>query len=217
MDILEIEATRKYGYARVSSKSQEENSSLQAQHEEFLKQGVPKQNIRTEVVSGTNEIKSRPVFSKLLAELKPNDLLIVTKMDRCSRSTLEFLKLQDVLHKKNVVFVVMDLPTSCDLATNKLIAITLSGIAEFETMRRKQRQQEGIEIAKQRGKYVGRKSIIDKKLIDRVRALKEDKHLSVSEIAKLLTISRPTIYKILKNELNYSPIRLTKIQKSTNK
>lgn len=74
-------------------------------------------------------------------ELKSNDLLMVTKIDRCSRNTLEFLKLQDILFKQNITFVALDLPTSVDLATNKLIAITLSGIAEFENNRRKKCQK----------------------------------------------------------------------------
>lgn len=82
-------------------------------------------------------------------ELKPNDLLMVTKIDRCSRNTLEFLKLQDILFKQNITFVALDLPTSVDLATNKLIATTLSGIAEFENNRRKERQKQGIRAAQQ--------------------------------------------------------------------
>ena len=72
---------------------------------------------------------------------------MVTKIDRCSRNTLEFLKLQDILLKKNITFVALDLPTSVDLATNKLIATNLSGIAKFENARRKERQKQGIRAA----------------------------------------------------------------------
>ena len=68
----------------------------------------------------------------------------VTKIDRCSTNTLEFLKLQDILFKQNILFVALDLPTSVDLATNKLIATTLSGIVEFENNRRKERQKQEI-------------------------------------------------------------------------
>ena len=140
-----IPSSCRYGYARVSSKSQEENSSLESQKQEFIKLGVPEKNIRIEVGSGANEIKNRPIFQKLMKEeLKPNDLLMVTKIDRCSRNTLEFLKLQDILFKKNITLVALDLLTSIDLVTNKLIATTLSGIAEFENNRRKERQRQGI-------------------------------------------------------------------------
>lgn len=99
----------------------------------------------------------------------------------------------------------MDLPNSLDLATNQLIATTLSGIAEFENNRRKERQKQGIQAAKQAGKYKGRKSVINKALIAKVKDLKENKKLSVTEIAKLTGKSRTTIYKILKEELNYVP------------
>jgi DNA invertase Pin-like site-specific DNA recombinase len=210
-----MQINKKYGYIRVSSKSQESNSSIKSQKEQLIQNGIQPENIRIEVGSATNEIKNRLVFQKLIQEeLKSNDLLMVTKIDRCSRNTLEFLKLQDILFKKNITFVALDLPTSIDLATNKLIATTLSGIAEFENNRRKERQKQGIRVAQQEGKYTGRKSIINQTLIQKVKNLKENKNLSVTEIAKVLGISRPTIYKILKQELNYVPYnRLVKATK----
>ena len=210
-----MQINKKYGYIRVSSKSQESNSSINYQKEQLIQNGIEAENIRIEVGSATNEIKNRLVFQKLIQEeLKSNELLMVTKIDRCSRNTLEFLKLQDILFKKNITFVALDLPTSIDLATNKLIATTLSGIAEFENNRRKDRQKQGIRAAQQEGKYTGRKSIINQTLIQKVKNLKENKNLSVIEIAKVLGISRPTIYKILKQELNYVPYnRLVKATK----
>ena len=207
---------KKYGYARVSSKSQESNSSIKSQKEQLIQNGIEAENIRIEVGSAANEIKNRPVFQKLMKEeLKPKDLLMVTKIDRCSRNTLEFLKLQDILFKKNITFVALDLPTSVDLATNKLIATTLSGIAEFENNRRKERQKQGIRVAQKEGKYQGRKSLINQTLINKVKDLKENKKLSVTEIARLIGISRPTIYKVLKEELGYISNRLVK-QEETN-
>ena len=210
-----MQIKKKYGYIRVSSKSQESNSSIKSQKEQLIQNGIQPENIRIEVGSATNEIKTRLVFQKLIQEeLKSNDLLMVTKIDRCSRNTLEFLKLQDILFKKNITFVALDLPTSIDLATNKLIATTLSGIAEFENNRRKERQKQGIRATQREGKYTGRRSIINQTLIQKVKNLKENKNLSVTEIAKVLGISRPTIYKILKQELNYVPYnRLVKVTK----
>ena len=122
----------KYGYVRVSSKSQEENSSLELQKQELLKNGIKIENIRIEIGSAANEIKNRPVFKKLMQEeLQPNDLLMVTKIDRCSRNTLEFLKLQDILFKQNITFVALDLPTSVDLATNKLMCRDVARFSLF--------------------------------------------------------------------------------------
>jgi len=116
-----MQIKNKYGYVRVSSKSQESNSSIESQKQQLIQNGIEEQNIFVEVGSGANEIKNRSVFQKLINQkLKENDLLMVTKIDRCSRNTLEFLKLQDILFKKNITFVALDLPTSVDLATNRL-------------------------------------------------------------------------------------------------
>jgi len=196
----------RYGYGRVSSKSQEDNSSLESQKQEFIQQGVPEKNIRIEIGSAADPIKERPVFQKLIdQELKENDLLFVTKIDRCSRNTLEFLKLQEKLFKKKVNFISLDLPYSNDVAVNRLIATNLAAIATFENERRKDRQRQGIQAAKKNGKYFGRKTVIDKKLISQVQDLKENKNLSITEISKITGRARNTIYKILKEELNYIP------------
>jgi DNA invertase Pin-like site-specific DNA recombinase len=202
----EIPKNCRYGYGRVSSKSQESNSSLKVQEKEFLKLGVPKENIRLEIGSAADPIRERPVFQKLIEEeLQENDLLLVTKIDRCSRNTLEFLKLQEKLFQKSVTFIALDLPYSNDIAVNKLIATTLAAIATFENERRKERQREGIAAAKKVGKYAGRKTVITKKLIAEVQDLKEKKNLSITQIAKITGKGRNTIYKILKEELKYVP------------
>jgi putative DNA-invertase from lambdoid prophage Rac len=217
----EIPTNCRYAYARVSSKSQEDNSSLESQKQELLKQGVPKKNIRVEVGSAADPIRERPVFQKLIdQELQENDLLLVTKIDQCSRNTLEFLKLQEKLFQKQVTFISLDLPYSNDMAVNKLIATNLAAIATFENERRKERQRQGIQAAKKDGKYLGRRTVIDKKLISQVQDLKENKNLSITEIAKLTGRGRTTIYKVLKEELNYVPynrlVKATERKEETN-
>jgi DNA invertase Pin-like site-specific DNA recombinase len=202
----EITTNCRYAYARVSSKSQEKNSSLESQKQQFIKQGVPENNIRVEVGSAADPIRERPVFQKLIEEeLQENDLLFVTKIDRCSRNTLEFLKLQEKLFKKQVTFISLDLPYSNDMAVNKLIATNLAAIATFENERRKERQREGIQAARKAGQYLGRKTVITNKLIAEVQDLKETKNLSITQIAKVTGRGRTTIYKVLKEELNYIP------------
>ena len=205
---------KKYGYARVSSQSQQTNSSLEYQKQELIRKGIPESNIIIEVGSAANEIKNRPNFQKLIQNvLKEGDTLVVTKIDRCARNTLEFLKLQDILFKRNIQFISLDLPYSEDLNINKLISTTLSSIAEFETNRRKERQMQGISAAKKAGKYRGRKTVIDGKLISEVKYLKQQKMLSVTQIVKITGRSRNTIYKVLKEHLDYVPNRLVKATK----
>jgi DNA invertase Pin-like site-specific DNA recombinase len=202
----EVSKSRKFGYARVSSQTQNDNSSLEVQKEELTQKGVPLKNIRVEVGSAADKIQERPIFYHLINdELKENDLLLVTKIDRCSRNTLEFLKLQERLHKKGVRFISLDLPYSNDMAVNQLISTNLAAIATFENERRKDRQRQGIQAAKKNGKYIGRRTVIDKKLISQVQDLKENKNLSITEISKITGRARNTIYKILKQELGYIP------------
>ena len=180
------QVNQKYGYIRVSSKSQESNPSIESQTKEFIRQGIPKKNLRIEVGSAANAIHNRPVFQQLIEEeLQENDLLMVTKIDRCSRNTLEFLKLQDNLFQRSITFVSLDIPHSNDLATNKLIATSLSTMATFENDRRKERQRQGILAGKKADKYKGRKTVINKVLIAKVKNLKENFNLSVTQIAKL--------------------------------
>ena len=190
----------------MSLKSQEDNSSLEFQKQEFLRLGVPKKNIRVGVGSAADSIQDRPIFYNLINdELKENDLLLVTKIDRRSRNILELLKLWQQLHKKEVRFISSDLPYSNDMAVNQLITTNLAAISTFKNERRKKRQRQGIQAAKKNGKYIGRRTVIDKKLISQVQDLKENKNLSITKIAKVTERARTTIYKILKEELNYIP------------
>ena len=70
---------KKYGYIRVSFKIR----ILNLKKEQLIQNGIQLENIRIEVGSATNEIKNRLVFQKLIQEeLKPNDFLMVTKIDR---------------------------------------------------------------------------------------------------------------------------------------
>jgi DNA invertase Pin-like site-specific DNA recombinase len=102
----EISKNRRFGYTKVSSQTQKDNSSLEAQKQKFIQKGVPEKSIRVEIGSAADKIEDRPVFYHLIDhKLKENDLLLVTKIDRCSRNTFEFLKLQERLCKKGVRFI----------------------------------------------------------------------------------------------------------------
>jgi len=202
---------QKYGFVRVSSQSQESNSSIGYQKKELIREGIPEKNLRIEIGSAASAIHKRPVFQKLIEEeLQENDLLMVNKIYRYSRNTLEFLKLQYNLFQRFITFVDLDIPHSNHLATNKLIAPSLSAIAAFENDRRKERQRHGILAAKKAVKYKGHKTNINKTLVAKVKDLKENKKLSMTQIVKLTEKSRATIYKVLKNELGFISNRLIK-------
>ena len=207
-----IPTSNRYGYARISSREQAQNSSLDAQKAELIQLGIPEENIYLEVGSATDVIENRPIFYKLINQiLKEGDLLAITKLDRCSRNTLSFLQLKNQLAEKSVLFWVLDLPREYleNSPSSQLISTALAAIAEFETARRLERQRQGIEAAKQKNKYKGRKSVITQDLIQSVEKYK-DLGVSITEIARITGKSRSTIYKVLKEELGYISNRLVK-------
>ena len=107
----------------------------------------------------------------------------------------------------------MDLPRDYleNSPSSQLISTALAAIAEFETARKRERQQQGIEAAKEKKKYTGRKSVINKDLIKTVEKYK-DLGVSVTEIAWITEKSRSTIYKVLKEDLGYVANRLVKLE-----
>jgi DNA invertase Pin-like site-specific DNA recombinase len=85
-----MEIKNKYGYVRVSSKTQESNSSIESQKQQLIQNGIEDQNIFVEVGSAATEIRNRPIFQKLVNQkLKENDLLMVTKIGFCIRNDLD--------------------------------------------------------------------------------------------------------------------------------
>jgi DNA invertase Pin-like site-specific DNA recombinase len=82
---------KKYVYVRVSSKSQEFNSSIESQKQLLIQNGIEKQNIVIEVGSDANEIKNNPIFQKLMnKKLEENDFLMVSEIDRSIKIFLSF-------------------------------------------------------------------------------------------------------------------------------
>ena len=76
-----MQINKKYGYIRVSSRSQESNSSIKYQKEQLIQNGIQPENIRIEVGSAINEIKNCLVFQKLIQEeLKSNDSVSYTHL-----------------------------------------------------------------------------------------------------------------------------------------
>lgn len=62
----EVPKSRRFAYARISSISQQDNSSLEAEKQEFIQKGVPEKNIRVEIGSAADKIEDRPVFYRLI-------------------------------------------------------------------------------------------------------------------------------------------------------
>jgi len=116
--------------------------------------------VLSEKVSGASR-KGRSELELLLEFLRLGDTLIVTRIDRLARSVKD---LQDIVHElrsRSVALKATEQPSDTSSAVGKAFLYMLGMFAEFETNLRRERQLEGIESAKGRGVYKGRKPSID--------------------------------------------------------
>lgn len=187
---------RKFGYCRVSSAYQAENSSLECQRDQLVKHGVDPSNIFSDVYTGTE--LERPELSKLLNIVQPGDFIFVTRLDRFARNLLQALNLIADLKKRNICLISLDIPGSTDPTIHELIFIIILYFAQYEHERRKLRQQEGIEKAKLNGKYKGRKTKITEKLKKDIKKYLYTRNYTKEHAAECLGISRSTLYKALR-------------------
>ena len=142
---------------------------------------------------------NRPAFEKLQLAVFAGEIgtICVYKLDRLSRKLHEGIA---VLHdwcerKLRVVSVSQQIDFNGPIG--KIIASVLLGIAEMEQETRRERQAAGIAVAKQAGKYAGRKVGTTKAKPDRARELK-DNGLTAEEIAASLKVSRNTVFRYLR-------------------
>ena len=188
--------TNIYGYARVSSKDQNEARQIIA----LSQFPVKKENIYIDKFSGKDF--DRPKYSELIKILKEQDILVIKEIDRLGRNYEEILEQWRVITKEiKADIVVLDMPL-LDTRTRKenltgtfiadLVLQILSYVAETERQSIKQRQREGIEAAKKRGIKFGRPCIpVPEEFYD----LKEkwlNKKITSREAATTINVSQDT-------------------------
>ena len=152
----------KVGYARVSSIGQ----NLQSQIDALEAYGCEK--IFQEKVSGTST-KGREQFKEMLNFVRENDEVVVTRLDRCSRSVLDMQLIMKDLEEKNVTFSATEQSINTKTPEGKCFLNMLSIFSEFETSLRAERQKDGILANKD--KFKGRGQTID---IQRIKTLKSE-------------------------------------------
>ena len=189
----------KYGYARVSTYSQaKDGNSLEYQVEKLEQEGCIE--IYQDAYTGTKS--DRPNFTKLLNKLKPGDTLVVSKLDRFSRSASEGIKLVDDLLKKDIRVHILNMGLMDNTPTGKLIRNIFFSFAEFERDMIVERTQEGKAIA---GTKDGFKEGRPNKFTETQLKMAADMKLngsSYKEIDKELGISKATLYRYMsKNNL----------------
>lgn len=174
------------GYARVSTVGQNLDTQLQALAE--------CSKIFQEKVSGASD--DRPQLALLLDGVKEGDVVMVTKLDRLARNTRHLLEISDYLQHRQVALRILNLGIDTSTPTGKLMLTMIGAIATFERELMLERQAEGIELAKQRGVYKGRKPTAMAKG-DEVLVLVEQ-GLSRAEIARRTGISISSVQRILR-------------------
>lgn len=174
----------KYGYARVSTLSQDLESQLQALEQEGC------ENIYSEKFTGTKT--DRPQFQEVLSVLKAGDTLVVTKLDRFARTTVDGIQTIKELFEKGVKVHILNMGLVEDTPTGRLIFNIMSAFAEFERDMIVERTQEGKVIAKQRADFrEGRPRVYGKKQIEHALQLLETH--SYKQVEELTGISKSTL------------------------
>ena len=180
----------RYGYARVSSDTQD----YQAQVEALKAAGC--ERIFSEKASGKST-NGRPEFGKLMKALLPGDAVVVTKLDRLARSSRDLHNIIGELKDRGCWFVSLG-DSWCDTTSDvgRLVLVIMGGIAEFERELIRKRCQAGIDRAKRKGTKFGRPAVLDasqkKRIAERYSAGE-----TMAELAREYECSEPTIWRVL--------------------
>ncbi|MEK4125340.1 recombinase family protein [Lysinibacillus sp. FSL K6-0102] len=173
-----------YGYARVSTISQELEVQLQALESEGATV------IYKEKFTGTKT--DRPQLNELLSKLKEGDKLVVTKLDRLARNTKEGIGIIEQLFAKGVKVHVLNVGLLEDTTMGRFFLQTLLAVAEMERNLIIERTQEGKAIAKQQSGFrEGRPNKYTKKQLD--HAMQMLSSHSFRQVAELTGISLSTL------------------------
>lgn len=176
------------GYARVSSR----NQNLDVQLEKLEEQGCNR--IYQEKESGTTTHRSQ--LTACLDYVREGDTLIVTKLDRLARSTLDLCSIAKRLEDKGVVLKVIDQNIDTSGSTGRLLFNMLGAIAQFETEIRLERQMDGIRKAKEQGVAFGRvKTLTDEQADDLKR--KRQEGTLIKDLMRDYKLSKRSVYNYL--------------------
>ena len=174
------------GYARVSSVGQ----SLDVQLDKLK----DCDKIFEEKKSGQDTKRSQ--LKECLNYIREGDELVITRLDRLARSSLNLAQIANVLSEKKVALVVLDQAIDTTTSTGKLLFSMLGAIAEFETAIRHERQMDGIAKAKSIGVKFGRKQVLTKTQVLDLKT-KRKEGILIKDLMSQYKLSKAAIYKYL--------------------
>ena len=177
------------GYARVSTDDQ--NAELQV--DALKKAGCLK--VSTDKASGS--LANRPLLDRMLDQLRPEDVVVVWRLDRLGRSRKNLIALVEVLAEKGVGL--RSLPDSIDTSTanGKFFFSVIGALGEFERDLIRERTLAGLAAARARGRVGGRPPVTTPEKVKVAQPMYASREHTVEAIAKTLGVSRTTVYRHL--------------------
>ena len=176
----------KVGYARVSSYGQ----SLDVQLEKLK----DCDKVFSEKITGTND--KREQLQSALDFVRDGDEFVITKLDRCSRSVRDLLNILHRLESKNVSLRVLDQSIDTSTPTGRLMISVIGSIAQFENDLRKERQTDGILMAKSRGVHFGRNNKLTNEQIQEMKQ-KREQGVLIKDLMVGYGLSKASVYRLM--------------------
>ena len=187
------------GYDRCSTDKQD----LAAQKHALLELGVTPERIYTDRgFTGTN--RARPGLDQALAAVRSGDTLVVPKLDRLARSVPDARAIGDDLAGRGVKLQIGGSVHDPTDPMGKLFFNILATFAEFEADLIRMRTREGMAIARAKGKLRGRQPKLSTRQQQELKRMHDTGDYSISDLAELFSISRPTVYRTLQRQQQIS-------------
>jgi DNA invertase Pin-like site-specific DNA recombinase len=177
------------GYARVSTDDQ--NAQLQV--DALMAAGCIK--VFTDKASGS--LANRPQLDKMLDQLRPDDVVVVWRLDRLGRSLKNLIALVEELANRGVGFRSLSESIDTTTANGRLFFSVMGALAEFERDLIRERTNAGLAAARARGRVGGRPPVMTAEKVKVARQMYDSKEHTVEAIAKTLGVSRKTVYRHL--------------------
>lgn len=179
------------GYIRVSTVEQHEDRQVKdlTENAEVSKVFIDKLN---------GKDTNRPQLNAMIDYVREGDTVVVSEYSRLARSARDLIDITETLQNKGVTVISMKEKLDTSTPQGEFMLTVFAGIATLERKLMLQRQKEGIAIAKANGKYKGRQSKQKPDDWESLKAMYMSRQITVSEIAKRCDVSRPIVYKWLK-------------------
>jgi DNA invertase Pin-like site-specific DNA recombinase len=167
---------------------------VDVQAERLLAAGCNPEHLYLEKRSGTTT--ARPELQRLLHFVRKEDVVLVTKLDRLARSTLDLCTIVRQLEKKQVELVVLDQHLDTSTPGGRLTFHIFAAVAQFETEIRAERQAEGIAAAQRRGVRFGHPHRLTPVQVAQLRQARKDGQL-IGQLMERYGLSKASVYRYL--------------------